>query len=107
MPNDFRVFRAFRAVKVFASRTVLIVRILYHSQELEKLKKWAKRKQLQGVFANYCWLHQVFTRQLVIYKTHTPISYELACFLHTLQNQIAPHPAFYSKGAAAKYRLRK
>lgn len=107
MPNGFRVYRAFRAVRVFATRTWLIVRILYHSQELEKLKKWAKRKQLQGVFAHYCWLHRVFSTQLVIYKTYTPISYELACFLHTMMNQVAPRPAYYSKGAAAKYRLRK
>lgn|SRR5690606_38057337 len=107
MLSGFQVFQAFRAVRVFASRTALIVHILYHSKELEKLKKWAKRKQLQGVFAHYSWLHRVFSTQLVIYKTYTPISYELACFLHTLKNQIVPRPALYSKGAAAKYRLRK
>jgi hypothetical protein len=106
MPNGFRVYKTFAAISVFVSKASVLVRILYHAQELERLKKWAKRRRLQGVFAHYCWLHQVCTTQLVIYRRYAPISYELAYFLHTMATQLAPRPAFYSKGAAAKYRLR-
>lgn len=102
----FNLFWVLRAFRVFVTRTSLIVHFLHHSRELERLQKWAKRKQLKGVFAHYSWLHQVCTRQLDIHKTCTPVAYELACFVYTLFNQLTPRRAFCAQGVAAKYRLR-
>lgn len=106
MQRNFRVCSVLKALLLSVKRTLIIYRLRYSSQELEQLMRWAKRKRLRSAFSHYSWLYRNYDLQLSIYRNHTPISYEIACFLYAFKRQISPKSMHYGKGAAAKYRLR-
>ena len=82
-----------------------ILGMYYQRDELERLIRWAHRKKLISVREHYqrllCDVEMRLSAKAIRYRRLAWI----ADIAHYTQVTLVPPPRFYSKGAAAKYRL--